>query len=563
MLDFKIKTDPKTGEKYLETSLSGKLLLTTPQLNKGTAFSEAERSEFDLTGKLPVPIETIEQQAKRAYLQYESYQTDLQKNIFLNKLHDTNQVLFYKLVENHEARMLPIIYTPTVGQAIEKFSREFSQARGIYISYQHRDRIEEIIENRSNPEIDLIVVSDGGRVLGIGDQGVGAMLIPVAKLMVYTICGSINPLRTLPVMLDVGTNNEALLNDPFYLGWRHKRINDKAYDEFIELFVKAVKKKFPWVYLHWEDFGREHANEILQKYRYELCTFNDDIQGTGAVTLAALTAALSSKKESWRDQRIVIFGGGSAGIGVAEQILLAMQADGLSQPEALSRFWIIDREGLITKHSLQLTPAQKLFMRQDIAEKNMDLLTVVEKIKPTILIGCSAVAGAFSEKVIKSMANHCERPIIFPLSNPNSKAEALPEDMIRWTEGKAFIATGSPFADVNFRGEDYVIPQCNNALIFPGIGLGIIAVKAKYVSDGMINAAIKTLNQFAPVHKKTHGAILPPLDNARQIAQAIALAVARQAVQEGLTEIKSENDCLNCIQENIWRPHYLPFRRKR
>ncbi len=563
MLDFKIKIDPETGEKYLETSLSGKLLLTTPQLNKGTAFSETERSEFDLTGKLPVPIETIEQQAKRAYLQYESYQTDLQKNIFLNKLHDTNQVLFYKLIENHEAKMLPIVYTPTVGQAIEKFSREFSQARGIYISYQHRDRIEEIIDNRSNPEIDLIVVSDGGRVLGIGDQGVGAMLIPVAKLMVYTICGAINPLRTLPVMLDVGTDNEELLNDPFYLGWRHKRITGKEYDEFIALFVKAVKKKFPWVYLHWEDFGREHANKILQKYRHELCSFNDDIQGTGAVTVAALSAALSSKNESWHEQRIVIFGGGSAGIGVAEQILLAMKADGLSEQEALAKFWIIDREGLITKNSSQLTPAQKLFMRQDVAEKNWDLLMVVEKIKPTILIGCSAVTGAFSEKIIKTMATDCERPIIFPLSNPNSKAEANPEEIIRWTEGRALIATGSPFADVDFRGENYVIPQCNNALIFPGIGLGVIAVKAKHVTDGMINAAIKTLNQFAPVHKTPHGGILPPLDNAREIAQAIALAVAKQAMREGLTEIQLENDCQDLIQAHVWRPNYLRFRRRK
>ncbi len=570
MLDFKLKTD-SNNQNFLTTSLSGKPLLTTPQLNKGTAFSEEERKIFGLIGKLPSHIETLEEQVERTYLQYQSYDQPLQKNTFLNKVHDTNQTLFYRLVQNHEKEIIPIIYTPTVSIAVEKFSREFQQARGLYISYEDRYRIEEILENRSNPEIDLIVASDGGGVLGIGDQGIGAMLIPVAKLMVYTICGGINPLRTLPILLDAGTDNEQLLNDPFYLGWHHPRITGAQYDEFIDLFVSAVKKKLPQVFVHWEDFGRDNARRILEHYQNNLCSFNDDIQGTGATTLAALLAAVKSLNSSLTEQRILIFGAGNAGTGIADQISTGMTRMGLSPTEARSRFWLLDRAGLIVDSLANLTPEQRKYARPgseisgwpEILASNDYLAAAIEKIKPTVLIGCSAKGGAFTQAAIETMAKHVAQPIIFPLSNPTEKAEATPKDVLEWSAGRALIATGSPFEPPVFNGEYRQISQCNNALIFPGIGLGVIAAQASQVTDNMMWVACTALNQCAPIHHNVNNtALLPSIDNAKATARIIAIAVAEQARQDQVATIPADANIPECVDKHIWEPKYIPLRKK-
>jgi|JI10StandDraft_1071094.scaffolds.fasta_scaffold58069_3 malate dehydrogenase (oxaloacetate-decarboxylating) len=570
MLNFTIKKNPTTHKEYLETSIAGKHLLTTPQLNKGTAFTAEERDEFGLTGKLPMHIESLEEQVNRVYLQYTSYETPLQKNIYLNKLHDTNQVLFYKLVQNHESEMLPIIYTPTVGTAVEKFSREFQQARGLYICYEQRHQIEKILDNRSNPEIDLMVVSDGGGVLGIGDQGAGAMLIPVAKLMIYTIFGGINPLRTLPILLDAGTNNAALLNDPFYLGWRHPRIAGSDYDAFIDSFVQAIKKKFPHAVLQWEDFGLENARNILHRHQDQICSFNDDIQGTGATALSALFSAIKITGIPLKDQRIVIFGGGNAGLGIADQIHRQFMQSGLCESEARAKFWVIDKAGLLIDTISNLTPQQQLYARKNEEvhtwQRNnitntIDLLNVIQHIKPTALIGCSAKSGAFTKDAIIAMAANVERPIIFPLSNPTEKAEAVPQDLLTWTEGKALIATGSPFPTPLWQGKPYPIAQCNNALVFPGIGLGAIASQATRITDNMVSAACVALYECAPIHQDSNARLLPPMENARISAREIAIAVAKQAIQDGVATIDASNNIEACVDSHRWDAKYLPFKK--
>ena len=551
MLNFQIKLDSKTKQKYMETPLYGKQLLTTTQLNKGTAFTIKEREAFNLLGKLPVQVESVTEQADRTYQQYQNYLTPLQKNIFLNQLHDTNLVLFYRLVIDHIEEMIPILYTPTVGTAVEKFSHEFQQARGLYISYENRDMIYTILDNRSNPEVDLVVVTDGGRVLGIGDQGVGAMLIPVAKLMVYGVCGGINPYHTLPIMLDVGTDNEALRNDRFYLGWRHPRIRGKEYQEFIAKFIAAFKRKFPHTLLHWEDFGRENAYWILNSYQNQVCTFNDDIQGTGAVTCAALSAAITITQSNFAEQRIVMFGAGSAGMGIADQICTAMTHFGLSIAAARQCFWFVDRFGLLTKDSKDLTPAQQPFVQARAELNGASLLEVIQQVKPTILIGCSAQAGAFSKEIITAMAKGVQQPIIFPLSNPTEKAEATPKDLLAWTNGKALIATGSPFANT---------AQCNNALIFPGLGLGSIAVGATRITENMIFAASQTLAAEAPIHKNKNAPILPSLKDSRAVAYKIALAVAKEACKDGVASA-DKSTLAQLVTDKIWKPEYLPFRK--
>lgn len=569
MLDFNLNRDPETGELYIETSLSGKPLLTTPQLNKGTAFTYEERKEFGLLGKLPHRVETLEEQSKRAYLQYSSYTTRLQQNIYLNNLHDKNQILFYKLLYKHVGEMLPTIYTPIVGTAVKRFSHEYRQPRGLYIAHSDKNYIEEIINNRSNPEIDLIVVTDGEGVLGIGDQGIGGMDIPVAKLMVYSLCGGIDPTRTLPVFLDVGTNNQDLLNDPMYLGCRHPRINNTAYDDFILTFVNAIRKHFPNAFLHWEDFGRGNARRILDQFQDELCTFNDDIQGTGAVTLSALLAACEVNDSKLKDQRIVVFGAGSAGTGISDQIVDALLREGLSLEEAYQRFWLIDRHGLLLNSDADLTDAQKPYARHAdelsswfINEKTHASLTdTVRHVKPTILIGCSAQTGAFSQDIIETMSQTCDRPIIFPLSNPDEKCEAQPADILKWSLGKALIATGTAFPAIEYQNRMVQIAQCNNALVFPGIGLGVLAVDATRLTKDMILAASQTLCSFAPCKKDSFLPLLPSLDDAQIVAKAIAVAVAQCAINSGHAQKNQDMDLNKLIEESFWEPRYLPFRK--
>ncbi len=567
MLDFTLHRDDHTGECIIETSLCGKLLLTTPQLNKGTAFTQEERRIFGLLGKLPHRVETLDEQVKRAYFQFSSYTSHLQQNIYLNNLHDKNQILFYKLVSRHLGEMIPIIYTPIVGSAVKSFSQEYRQPRGLYITHTDLHQLDEILENRSNPEIDLIVVTDGEGVLGIGDQGIGGMDIPVAKLMVYSLCGGIDPTRTLPVFLDVGTNNQTLLEDPMYLGYRHERIHGKPYDQFIKAFVSSIRSHFPNAFLHWEDFGRGNARRILDHFQDELCTFNDDIQGTGAVTLAALLSAAEITGLPLLEHRFVVFGAGSAGTGISEQIVDALVRQGLSSAEAHSRFWLIDRQGLLMATDDTLTDAQKPFARQETEivgwsmhdKKTPSLADTVRNIKPTILIGCSAQPGAFSEDIIETMCAHCERPIIFPLSNPDEKCEAQPADILTWSNGKALIATGTAFPAVEFQNRSVSITQCNNALVFPGIGLGILAVRAKRLSKAMIWAAADALSHFAPCKKDSFLPLLPALDDAQLVAKQIAIAVAKTAIETGLAEC--DDDLTTRIQTLFWEPRYLPYQR--
>ncbi len=564
MLDFKI-VEKNDGEKELHTSISGKALLTIPQLNKGTAFSRAERQTFGLTGKLPCNIECLDEQVKRAYVQYKSYDEQINRNIHLNSILNTNQVLFYRLVKNHIEEMLPTIYTPIVGNAVKVFNKKFMQPRGLYISYDDQDRIEEILDNRSNPDIKLIVVSDGEGVLGIGDQGVGAMAIPVAKLMVYTAFAGINPLNTLPIMLDAGTNNKELLEDPLYLGWRHPRLSGEEYNAFIKKFINAVKKKFPHVFLHWEDFGRTNAYQNLITYRKDTCSFNDDIQGTGVVALAATLSACLHTNTSLKEQRIVVFGAGTAGMGVTDSICSGIEHAGLTTEQAKACFWLIDRPGLLTEHSDDITEAQKPFIRSkaeienwQVADKNnITLLEVIKNVKPTILIGASARAGAFSEDVITEMAKHVDRPVIFPLSNPTEKAEAKPEDIMKWTDGKAYIATGSPFPAVECNGETCKISQCNNYLAFPGIGLGVISIQAKQLSDKMLAAASQALSRYTC--QDAHS-LLPSISQAEDASKRIAIAVAKAGIEEGLANIDINKPIEELIEENIWEPHYLPYK---
>jgi len=570
MLDFKINYNEKTAEFYVETSITGKHLLSTPQLNKSTAFTREERRVFDLEGTLPDRVETLDDQVKRAYIQFSAYTNRLQQNIYLLNLHDKNRILFYKLVSRHLSEMLPIIYTPIVGSAVQYYSREYRQPRGLYITCADQHRIDEILNNRSNPDVNLIVVTDGEGVLGIGDQGIGGIDIPVAKLIVYSLCGGIDPNRTLPICLDVGTNNQELLNDPLYLGCRSARITGDAYDSFIHTFVEKIREHFPNAFLHWEDFGRGNARRILDKFQDTLCTFNDDIQGTGAVTLSAILAGCDVTGVDLSKHRIVVFGAGSAGIGISEQIVDALIRKGLTEQEAYQRFWLIDRQGLIMLDDDDLTEGQKSFARQpaDIKKwplhhkKNPSLAETISHVKPTILIGCSAQPGAFSQDIIETMASNCDRPIIFPLSNPDQKCEAKPSDILAWTDGRALIATGTAFPDVEYQNRMLPIAQCNNALVFPGIGLGILAVRSKRLSKAMIWAASQALTEFSPSKKDSFLPLLPSLDDAKLVAKHIAVAVATVAIETGLAQC-NQNKPLTALIENLyWEPRYLPFVRK-
>lgn len=567
---FKFVQDPNTHEKWIQTQLTGKLLMNMSILNKGTAFSNEERKEFGLLGKLPIKVETLDEQVQRVYEQYRRYDSNLQKNIYLNNLLDRNEVLFYRLVSEHISEMLPVIYTPIVGTAVKKYSKEFRHPRGLYLNYVDQEHIDEMLNNRTHSDIDIIVVSDAERILGIGDQGIGGMDIPIAKLMVYTLCGGIFPGRTLPILLDVGTNNEELLSDPLYLGWRHERIRGQAYDDFIERFVSTVKRKFPNVFLHWEDFGRDNARRLLDHYREHLCTFNDDIQGTGAVACAAVLAAVKAKHEVLADQKVVVFGAGSAGVGIVDQLCSALVSMGMSLEEARKRFYLVDRPGLLVEDQADLQSFQKPYarLRQEVAGWDLvepgriSLGEVVEHVHPTVLIGCSAVPGAFSERIVRQMASFVDRPIILPLSNPTERAEAKPLDLLEWTDGAALIATGSPFGRVDYRGRSVKIAQGNNALVFPGIGLGVTTVRAKRLTDEMIWAACETLSDAAPVLKKPLAPILPSLEKARSVCKKIALAVGKVAIRTGQASLPiSEEQLAEHIERSMWEPQYLPIKK--
>ncbi|OGT26314.1 MAG: NAD-dependent malic enzyme [Gammaproteobacteria bacterium RIFCSPLOWO2_02_FULL_42_14] len=567
MNPYQIKLDEQ-GKPYVSVTLRGNPLLQNPKLNKGSAFSREERSALHLNGRLPQHIETLEEQVVRCYAQYQEKKTDLQKNIYLNSLHDENEILFYQLLLAHLGEMLPIVYTPTVGDAVQTFSLELRRPRGIFLAYPDIDHVETILDERINPELDIILVTDGEGVLGIGDWGIGGIHISIGKLMVYTACSGLNPNRVLPMVLDVGTNNAKLLNDPQYLGWRHQRITGKEYDQFIDKFVRAVQKKFPQVYLHWEDFGRDNARKNLERYRKEMATFNDDMQGTGATVLACILSGMVAKKQNIKDQRVVFLGAGTAGCGIADQICQAMVNAGLSEAAARKNFWMVDRFGLLLQNSHDLQPFQAPYARDSkeiaawkVVDKNkITLSEVVDNMHPTILIGCSTMQGAFTESIVKSMSAHCDRPIILPLSNPTSHCEATAEDLMHWTDGNVMMALGSPFPPVNFKGKIYPVSQSNNAFVFPGLGRGVIVSKAKWVTDEMIFAACEALSLASPARKDPMAPLLPDLATAADVANSIALAVANKAREQGLSRVDPSVDFKKLLADEKWAPKYYPYR---
>jgi len=558
------QTDPN----YLYIPYAGPNLLETPLLNKGSAFSQSERENFNLNGLLPPRFETIEEQVERCYQQYSSFRDNLNKHIYLRAIQDNNETLYYRLVRDHLEEMMPIIYTPTVGDACEKFSDIYRSSRGLFISYEERHNIDDILRNATKGKVKVIVVTDGERILGLGDQGIGGMGIPIGKLSLYTVCGGISPAYTLPVMLDVGTNNEKLLADPMYMGARHKRINQEQYDEFLDLFIKAVKRRWPNVLLQFEDFAQPNAMPLLKRYKDTICSFNDDIQGTAAVTVGSLLAACRVKDVKLSDQKVVFVGAGSAGCGIAEQIISQMVSEGISDEQARSQVYMVDRFGLLTEGMEGLRDFQAALVQQKDALTDWQysgdfasLLDVMHCAKPDILIGVSGQPGLFTEQVIKAMHAGCEQPIIFPLSNPSRQVEAHPKDVIEWTNGQAIVATGSPFGEVEYNGEKFIIPQCNNSYIFPGIGLGVIAAKAKRITDAMLMVSSEMLAEASPRANTGKGSLLPALVEIEPLSKKIAFAVAKKAMEEGVALEMSDEAILKAIDKNYWYPEYRNYKR--
>ena len=541
-------------------------LLNCQGLNKGTAFTDAERAALGLQGLLPPHVATLGEQSVRAYEAYQRKSDDLERHVYLRALQDTNEVLFYRLLLDHIEEMTPIVYTPVVGLACQQFSHIYRRPRGLFVPYPLRDSIPMLLRNRPNRDVDVIVVTDGERILGIGDQGAGGLGIPIGKLSLYTLIGGIRPERTLPIVLDVGTNNTERLKDPEYLGWRHERVTGQAYFDFVDQFVQAVKQELPNTCLQWEDFATPHARPILDRYRDQLLTFNDDIQGTAAVALGAVLGAVAVAGTALKDQQIVMLGAGSAGIGVADFLRAALRDTGLSDEDARRRFWFVDKDGLLHSGRTDLTPEQRVYAqpRERMAASastthSIGLADVIEKINATILIGLSTAHGAFSESIVREMARKVKRPIIFPLSNPTSKSEATAGDLIRWTDGRALVATGSPFAPVPCGGRDIPIAQCNNIYIFPAIGLGVVAAGARRVTDTMILAAARALGEKSPALADPSASLLPRLRDLRDVAAHIAIAIGRQAQRDGVAPQTSDAELRERVAATQWTPDYPSF----
>jgi len=553
-----------TAKSRLRDLPSGMDLLERPELNKGTAFTKDERKKFGLDGLLPPQIESLDEQVVRAYEAYKRKDDDLERHIYLRALQDTNEVLFYRLLLDHIEEMTPMVYTPVVALACQQFSHIYRRPRGLFISYPLRDSVPLLLRNRPNREVDVIVVTDGERILGIGDQGAGGLGIPIGKLSLYTLIGGIRPERTLPIVLDVGTNNEERLRDPEYLGWPHERVTGQEYFDFIDQFVQAVKQELPETCLQWEDFATPHARPILDRYRDQTLTFNDDIQGTAAVVLGAIVGAVKVTGKSLKDQQIVFLGAGSAGIGVADFLRAAMREEGVSENEARSQFWVVDKDGLLHSGRKDLSPEQSVYAQPEervsgwpaTANGHIGLADVIGKIEATILIGLSTVGGAFTETIVREMARKVQRPIIFPISNPTIKSEAKADDLIRWTDGRALIATGSPFAPVSYNGRTIPIAQCNNIYIFPAIGLGVVAARARRVTDGMILAAGRTLGEQSPALRDASASLLPGLANLRAVAAAIAVAVGLEAQRAGVAPKTTEEELRERVKATQWTPGY-------
>ncbi|GFG76595.1 NAD-dependent malic enzyme [Mycobacterium botniense] len=538
--------------------------LATPSLNRGVGFTHEERHKLGLTGRLPPAVLTLEQQADRVWHQLQSMATDLGRNLLLDQLHYRHQLLYFKVLEDHLAELMPIVYTPTVSEAIQRFSDEYRGQRGLFLSIDRPDEIAESFETfgLGPDDVDLIVCTDAEAILGIGDWGVGGIQISVGKLALYTAGGGIDPCRTIPVVLDVGTDNEQLLADPFYLGNRHARYRGTGYDEFIRRYVETAHRLFPHAMLHFEDFGPRNAHAILDQYSSDYCVFNDDVQGTGAVVMAAVYSALRITKIPLRDQTLVVFGAGTAGVGIADQIRDAMVADGATLEQATSQIWLVDKQGLLFDdmqqlHDFQVPYAKNretLGLNTDDTTGGIGLVDTIKVASPTILLGCSTAYGAFTREVVQAMTASTERPLIFPLSNPTSRMEARPADLLAWSDGKALVATGSPVPPVTYRGITYPISQANNALVFPGIGLGVIVAGARRVTKGMLAAAAKAIAQLA--NPATHGGeLLPGVQNLRAVSASVAEAVYHAAVDDGVATTTHDN-IVQTIHDTMWIPKY-------
>jgi malate dehydrogenase (oxaloacetate-decarboxylating) len=569
MLDAAYELGPAAEGYPVRIRARGRAVLSNPMLNRGTAFTPPERRALDLEGLLPSGVSTLDGQLRRVYAQYQRQPDDLAKNVFLANMRDRNEVLFYRVLTDHLEEMLPIVYTPTVGQAIERYSHEYRRPRGVFLDVNHPEDVEESLHNYGLPgeDVDLLVATDSEGILGIGDQGVGGIEISIGKLAVYIAAAGIHPRRVIPVVLDMGTDNLALLNDEMYLGNRHARVRDQRYDNLIDAYVTAATKLFPHAMLHWEDFGASNARRILNKYAEQCCTFNDDMQGTAAVVMAAAFAAVKAAGSRMRDQRVVIHGAGTAGLGIADLMRDEMVREGLSVEDATRRFWALGSRGLLTEDSPRLRDFQVPYARpsDEVAGWSRQrgeggeftLADVVANAKPTMLIGTSTQAGAFTEPIVRQMASTVDRPIIMPLSNPTSKAEAVPENLIRWTDGRALVATGSPFAPVEHGGVTYDIAQANNALVFPGIGLGVTVARAARITDSMITAAAAAVAGLSDATARG-ASLLPPVTNLRMVSAGVAIAVARAAEKAGLVQAMLD-DPVQQVHQAMWRPQYPSF----
>ena len=559
------------GQPAIRTSLHGLDLLMNPRLNKGTAFTEAERDAFDLHGLLPPHIGTLESQSERRKRVLDCHPTAFDKYSSMRDLQDNNETLFYSLIAQHTEELLPVVYTPTVGEGCQRFSEIWRKPRGVFLSYPDKDRIEQILSSPRYDAVRCIVVSDGERILGLGDQGTGGMGIPIGKMALYTALGGIPPEHCLPVLLDVGTDNQKLLNDPIYIGWEHERVRGQEYDDFVEAFVTAVERRWPHILLQWEDFAGTNASRLLERYRDRLCTFNDDIQGTAAVTTATLLAAVYATGIPLREQTIAMFGTGSAGAGILDLLIAAMKEEGLSAEQARKRIYAFNHLGLLIEGCEGIKPGQAEFLRklEDVAgwkltasdSDAISLLDVVRNAGITVLAGVSAQPGAFTEEIVREMARHTPHPVIFPLSNPTSQAEATPADLLHWTDGRALVGTGSPFAPVEVSGKLIRIAQVNNSYIFPGLALGILVSRATRVTDGMIMAATKALASLSPARTDKNAPLLPPLADARKTSAAVAEAVFRQAIAEGVAEPDDEQAIEADLRAYMWDPVYQAYER--
>jgi malate dehydrogenase (oxaloacetate-decarboxylating) len=551
------------------TRLSGFDLLLDPRLNKGTAFTEEERDIFALHGLLPPHVGTLEDQRERRKIALDHRDTPFGKYNLMRDLQDNDETLFYSFIQHNAEELLPIVYTPTVGEGCQRFSEIWRKPRGLFLSYPNKARMDQMLSDARYDQVRCIVVSDGERILGLGDQGAGGMGIPIGKMALYTALAGIPPEHCLPVLLDVGTDNHALLDDPIYIGWQHKRIRGQEYDDFVETFVRAIERRWPNILLQWEDFAGANAARLLERYRDQVCTFNDDIQGTAAITTATLLAAVNAAGPPLKEQTIALFGSGAAGVGIANLLMTAMQAAGLSEEQARKRFYVFNRYGLVIEGGQGTRPSQLPFARKraDVAgwqlsgAQDISLLDVVRNAKVTVLAGVSAQAGAFTEEIVREMARQTPRPIIFPLSNPTSCAEATPGDLLRWTDGRALVGTGSPFAPVEVNGKLIRIAQVNNSYIFPGLALGILVAHAGRVTDNMIMAATKALALLSPAREDSSKPLLPPVSDSRRVGLYVAEAVARQAMADGVAQIENPETLQAQLRAYVWEPVYLPYER--